>query len=108
MRRVAALGGCSGLFWGKSRSAQCRADKDAPPIRLPPAHEPRDEQQPSMLDLWLAKTAKTRATIMPRRDNDFFRVYKSNGEATTLETVMEAMAKADAVFVGETHEDPKL
>lgn len=34
-----------------------------------------------------------------------FRVYDSSGKTVTLEDVVNAMSKADVVFIGETHDD---
>lgn len=76
-------------------------------IKLPPAHEPREEQQLSMLDMWMVKTEAARRDIMPRKDNHFFRVYNgSSGEECSLAEVLEAMKSSEVVFMGETHDDP--
>jgi len=46
---------------------------------------------------------------LPAQEVDYsqsFRVYTGEGEPATLEDVVQAMAGAEAVLVGETHTDP--
>lgn len=64
-------------------------------IKLPPAHEPKQEKQASMLDMWLVKTESARKQIMPRKDNHFFRVYTGKGEPTSLNAVLKEMKAAE-------------
>ena len=56
--------------------------------------------------LWLMAAAVQPARTQPAAPDTSYRVYTGKGTPATLGDVVAAMARADVVFIGETHDDP--